>query len=124
MHAYQEEHDVCSSFPWRQLAQSWKVDAGYAQSMVIVIAEDAGQCVLGMDSSSARSTSVSSDEIRLRMCRKVVNEVKVTSTTEHLETFKMECGDGPTLRQCSRWETDICFIVSDLKLATISQSKT
>ena len=28
MRAYQEEHDVCSSFPWRQLAQSWKVDAG------------------------------------------------------------------------------------------------
>ena len=50
--------------------------------MVIVIAEDAGQCVLGMDSSSAKSISVSSDEIRLRMCRKAVNEVKVTSTTE------------------------------------------
>ena len=28
------------------------------------------------------------------MCRKAVNEVKVTSTTEHLETLKMECGDG------------------------------
>ena len=55
-----------SSFPWRQLAQSWKVDAGYAQSMVIVIAEDVGQCVLGMDSSSAKSISVSSDVIRLR----------------------------------------------------------
>ena len=82
MRAYREEHDVCSSFPWRQLAQSWKVDAGYAQSMVIVIAEDAGQCVLGMDSSSAKSISVNSDEIRLRMCRKAVNAVKVTSTAE------------------------------------------
>ena len=30
MRAYQEEHDVCSSFPWRQLAQSRKLDAGYA----------------------------------------------------------------------------------------------
>ena len=30
----------------------------------------------------------------LRMCRKAVNEVEVTSTTEHLETLKMECGDG------------------------------
>ena len=56
-------HDVWSSFPWRQLAQSWKVDTGFAQSMVIVIAEDAGQCVLGMDSSSARSISVGFDEI-------------------------------------------------------------
>ena len=80
--------------PWRQLAQSWMVDAGYAQSMVIVIAEDAGQCVLGMDSSSAKSISVSSDETRLRICRKAVNEVKVTSATEHLETLKMQCGDG------------------------------
>ena len=62
--------------------------------MVIVVAEDAGQCVLGMDSSSAKSTSESSDETRLRMCRKAVNEVKVTSTTEHLETLKMECVDG------------------------------
>ena len=94
MRAYTEERDVCSSFPWRQLAQSWKVDAGYAQSMVIVEADDAGQCVFGMDSSSAKSISVSSDDIRLRMCRKAVNEVKVTSTTEHLETLKMECGDG------------------------------
>ena len=94
MRTYQEEHDVCSSFPWRQLAQSWMVDAGYAQSMVIVTAEDAGQCFLGMDSSSAKSISVSSDEKRLRMCRKAVNEVKVTSTAEHLETLKMDCGDG------------------------------
>ena len=93
MRAYHEEHDVCSSFPWRQLAQSWKVDAKYAHSMVIVLTEDAGQCVLRMDSSSAKSTSVSSDEIRLRMCRKAVNELKVTSTTEHYETLKMECGD-------------------------------
>ena len=38
------------------------------RSMVIVIAEDAGQCVLGMDSSSAKN-SVSSDEIRLRTYR-------------------------------------------------------
>ena len=70
------------------------MDAGYAQSMVIVIADDAGKCVLGMDSSSAKSISVSSDEIRLRMCWKAVIEVKVTSSTEHLETLKMECGDG------------------------------
>ena len=94
MHAYQEEHDVCSSFHGVNLLKSWKVDAGYAQSMVIVVAEDAGQCVLGMDNSSAKSISVSSDEIRLGMCRKAVNEVKGTSTTEHLETFKMECGGG------------------------------
>ena len=54
---YQEEHDVCSSFPWRQLAQSWKVDARYAQSMMIVFGEDAGQRVLGTESSSATSIS-------------------------------------------------------------------
>ena len=57
-----------------------KVDAGYAQSMVIV--------------NSAKSISVNPDQIRLRMCRKAVNEVEGTGTTEHLETMKMECGDG------------------------------
>ena len=49
------------------------MDAGYAQSMVIVIDENAGQCVLGMDSSSAKSSSVSSDKMRLKMCRKAVS---------------------------------------------------
>ena len=81
MRAYQEEQDLCSSFPWRQFAQSWKADAGY-QSMVIFIAEDAGQCVLEMDSSSSKSISVSSDEIRLSMRRKAVKEVKAYRNVE------------------------------------------
>ena len=77
MRAYPEGHDVCSSFPWRQHAQSQKLNAGYAQleccqvgvpcrsqrwpefvgreSMMIVFGEDVGQCVLGTDSSSAKS---------------------------------------------------------------------
>ena len=70
------------------LLKSWKVDVGYARSMVIVIAEDAGQCVLGMDSSSAKSISVSSDVIRSRTCRKAVNAVKVKSTTEEFRNVE------------------------------------
>ena len=66
MRAYQEEHDVCSSFAWRQLAQSWNVDAGYAQTMVIVFGEDVGQCVLGMDSSSAKSVMAGRGTGRIR----------------------------------------------------------
>ena len=49
---------ACSSFPWRQLAQSWKVDAGYARSVMIVIAEDAGQCTIeNVQECSERSES-------------------------------------------------------------------
>ena len=76
MRAYQEEHDVCSSLPWRQPAQGRELDAGTrslsvaesefyagvkgasivlgAKSMMIDFGEDVAKCVPGTDTSSAK----------------------------------------------------------------------
>ena len=103
---------------WRQLAQSWKVDAGYAQSMMIVFGEDVGHSVLGMDSSSAESlmarrgtgrirTLTSSYAVVTRACGLWRGSRRETKGRAQHGRHRQEGGD------CSRMTTETSRNVQD-----------